>query len=214
MCRRISEAHELVDPGRTPEEIARAKEKIRAVHDAFMRLAHEELSDAAICQCSPKAVETRIYRARRQILRSPIPANFLKKKIGISISSLTLFTVIVLKSIVGLVLGLVLQLSHAGPGMAKPHGNPCAAHGHGMNCCEGLASCPCAQDSRENERPVPLLPASTDLKSFIAKAPEGSRLQVLVTPPADTKVVENRPALGRSGYAGVPLSVAFCTFTI
>jgi RNA polymerase sigma-70 factor (ECF subfamily) len=75
------EIPELVDPGRTPEEIARAKEKARAVHDAFLRLPtdlceamtlfiYEEMSYAeiaVICQCSTKAVETRIYRARQAL---------------------------------------------------------------------------------------------------------------------------------------------------
>ncbi len=76
---------ELVDPGRTPEEVARANEKTRAVHDAFLTLPtdlreamslfiYEEMSYAEIAlisQCSPKAVETRIYRAR-QVLKEQL----------------------------------------------------------------------------------------------------------------------------------------------
>ena len=73
---------DLPDMKQTPEEAARSSEKFRAVHDAFLGLprdlreamslfVYEGMSYAAIAsisQCSPKAVETRIYRAR-QILK-------------------------------------------------------------------------------------------------------------------------------------------------
>lgn len=69
-------------------------------------------------------------------------------------------------------------------------------------------------DSRENEKPAPLLPASGDLKFFISKAPEVPRLETLLPPPAESKVGLPAAVLFRSGYAGVPLSVAFCRFVI
>ncbi len=70
------------DMRQTPDEVARSVEKFRAVHEAFQCLpvdlreamslfVYEGLGYAeiaAISQCSPKAVETRIYRAR-QILK-------------------------------------------------------------------------------------------------------------------------------------------------
>ncbi len=73
---------ELADLKATPDEAARSSEKIRAVHEAFQRLPpdlREAMSlfvyegmgyaeIASIAQCSSKAVETRIYRAR-QILK-------------------------------------------------------------------------------------------------------------------------------------------------
>ncbi len=76
---------ELADPNQTPEEAARSAEKIRAVHDAFLCLppdlreamtlfAYEGMGYAEIAtvsQCSSKAVETRIYRAR-QLLRDQL----------------------------------------------------------------------------------------------------------------------------------------------
>jgi RNA polymerase sigma-70 factor, ECF subfamily len=76
---------EIPDTRQTPDESARAAEKIRAVHAAFLRLppdlreamtlfVYEGLgySDiASISHCSPKAVETRIYRAR-QILKEEL----------------------------------------------------------------------------------------------------------------------------------------------
>lgn len=73
---------EIADVKQTPDEAARSAEKFRAVHEAFLSLspdlreamtlfAYEGLGYAEIAgisQCSPKAVETRIYRAR-QILK-------------------------------------------------------------------------------------------------------------------------------------------------
>lgn len=73
---------DLVASTRTPNEAAVAAETSRAVHQAFLELPadlreamtlfiYEQMSYAEIataCQCSPKAVETRIYRAR-QILK-------------------------------------------------------------------------------------------------------------------------------------------------
>lgn len=73
---------EPVDPKQTPGEAALAREKSAAVNAAILSLApdlrealtlfiHEGLGYAEIAQlsrCSPKAVETRIYRAR-QILK-------------------------------------------------------------------------------------------------------------------------------------------------
>lgn len=72
----------IADGNRTPEESAEAAERIRAVHEAFLCLppdlreammlfVYEGMGYAEIAsvsQCSPKAVETRIYRAR-QILK-------------------------------------------------------------------------------------------------------------------------------------------------
>lgn len=76
---------ELTDPNQTPEEAAQSTERIRAVHEAFLRLApdlreamtlfiYEGMGYAEIAaasQCSPKAVETRIYRAR-QLLKDQL----------------------------------------------------------------------------------------------------------------------------------------------
>ncbi|MEO5715865.1 MAG: sigma-70 family RNA polymerase sigma factor [Luteolibacter sp.] len=73
---------EIADLKQTPDEAAGSAEKFRAVHEAFLCLspdlreamtlfAYEGMGYteiAAISQCSSKAVETRIYRAR-QILK-------------------------------------------------------------------------------------------------------------------------------------------------
>lgn len=85
----IETMHELADPGLSPAASAEAAERFRAVHKAFLRLPtdlcealslfiYEDLSYAeiaAIAQCSPKAVETRIYRAR-QLLKEQLSELF------------------------------------------------------------------------------------------------------------------------------------------
>ena len=83
-----------------------------------------------------------------------------------------------------------------------------------MSCCEQLDSCPCAKESRENEKPAPLLPAGVDLKVFLSKAPEALRSGTRPSPATESKMALVSPAPCRTGYAGVPLSVAFCRFVI
>jgi len=76
---------EAIDPGRSPEEAASAAEKVAAVDRAFLTLP-EDLREAmslfiyegmgyadiaALSECSPKAIETRIYRAR-QLLKEQL----------------------------------------------------------------------------------------------------------------------------------------------
>ena len=76
---------EVSDPGRTPAQAAQAREQAQAIDRAFLRLpadlreamtlfVYEGMGYAeiaAVGQCSPKAVETRIYRAR-QLLREAL----------------------------------------------------------------------------------------------------------------------------------------------
>lgn len=73
---------ELADSNQNPEEAVQSSEKLQAVHEALLGLpmdlraamslfAYQRMSYveiASVCHCSPKAVETRIYRAR-QILK-------------------------------------------------------------------------------------------------------------------------------------------------
>ncbi len=121
---------------------------------------------------------------------------------------------IVLKSIVGLFLALVFQLSQMPSALAGQPQQQCATQALAMSCCEGLGSCPCATESRENDKPAPLLPASLQLKFFISKAPEQPRLETFFSLPAGIQGGPASPAPCRGGYAGVPLSVAFCRFVI
>lgn len=134
--------------------------------------------------------------------------------LGISHQRITLTSVMDVRSIIALFMGLVLQLSQVQTCLATEAAKPCATQARLMSCCEGLKTCPCAKKSRENQKPTPLLPASGELKLLLSKAPEPSRLGAFVSPPAAAKAVVATPALGWSAYAGVPLSVAFCRFVI
>jgi hypothetical protein len=131
--------------------------------------------------------------------------------IGITGRHDTLTSVVAVKSIIVLLMGLVLQLSQAKPCLATQTTQACAAD---MSCCGDAESCPCASESRGNEKPAPLLPASVDLKVFLSKAPEAPVLETRLSPAAKSRVAMVSPAPFRSGYAGVPLSVAFCRFVI
>lgn len=76
---------ETADPHQTPEEAAETSEKFRTVHAALLALPHDlreamtlfvyegmgYADIAKLTQCSAKAVETRIYRAR-QILKEKL----------------------------------------------------------------------------------------------------------------------------------------------
>jgi len=76
---------QVVDPGQTPEEAAASRERLQSVHKAFLALPedlretmtlfiYEDMSYADISEtlgCSPKAAETRIYRAR-QLLKEKL----------------------------------------------------------------------------------------------------------------------------------------------
>ena len=78
---------EAADPKQNPEEAAESADRIRAVHQAFLALSPDlreamtlfvyegmgYAEIAAISGCSPKSVETRIYRAR-QILKEELKA--------------------------------------------------------------------------------------------------------------------------------------------
>ena len=141
---------------------------------------------------------------------------FCKKKIGILENDTTLIVVTLFKSIVGLFLGLVIQLSQVQPCAATDSKQACpTAVAQVHSCCEGKTSCPCANNSEQAPRPVPAIPVSVDLKLH---APKGRELDFLtlfflpispVAVPATASFTESS-----SGFAGVPLSVAFCNFVI
>jgi len=74
-----------IDPGPTPEEASASGERLQAVHAAFLELPddlretmtlfiYEDMGYAEVSEtlgCSPKAAETRIYRAR-QLLKEKL----------------------------------------------------------------------------------------------------------------------------------------------
>lgn len=134
-----------------------------------------------------------------------------KKNVGITIQRVTLTHVFVLKSIVGLFLGLVLQLSQAHPYLATQTQRACVAE---MSCCEDLDSCPCLSESRNDQKPSPLLPTNADLKILLSGTSEALPLETQPSPTGKLRVASASTGPCRTGYAGVPLSVAFCSFII
>jgi hypothetical protein len=120
----------------------------------------------------------------------------------------------ILKSIIALLMGLVIQLSQVPPCLMGGTEKSCATSEHGMECCAEMQSCPCVEEGGQTQKPTPLIPESVALKVLYLKAAETNRLETSLDPPADVVRCTESAAETRSGYAGVPLSVAFCCFVI
>ena len=120
------------------------------------------------------------------------------------------------KSIVGLFLGLVIQLSQVQPcsaGNFEPVCPNASAPVH--SCCEGKPSCPCANNSHQVPKPVPALLASVDLKLNAPKARELDFLtQFSLYDSTEAMPCIASFAESNRGFLGVPLAVAFCSFVI
>ena len=118
------------------------------------------------------------------------------------------------KTAITLMLGLVFQLAQVLPGAVVT--TPCASQEAACTCCEDLGSCPCMDDGKQEQKPAPLVPDSGSiLKLPVARAGE---TRVGIESLGDTHpvsaVVASPGAGPSSGYAGVRLSVAFCSFVI
>ena len=138
----------------------------------------------------------------------------LRQRFGISGIEITLTVAMNLKSIIALLMGLVIQLSQVQSCVATESGKSCGGNARPMCCCDGLQSCPCAKEGNSDQKSVPLMPATVDLKLLALRGSEPTSPEAFVSPPTDT-VVSITPRLQpKSGYAGVPLSVAFCRFVI
>ena len=120
------------------------------------------------------------------------------------------------KTAIALFFGLVFQLSQVIPGMAAVI-TDCAPVAESCDCCAGLPSCPCAEEGEPTQKPLPLAPDSSQtLKAPLAKV-SGTRvsLESVAGPQATASTVAATPIAGPpTGYTGVPLSVAFCSFVI
>jgi hypothetical protein len=115
------------------------------------------------------------------------------------------------RSIIALFLGLVIQFSQVPSRVMDQPTKACAT---AMSCCEGLDACPCARNNESDQKPAPVIPASVELKIAIAIASVSHDTVALLS-----KAIEGNAVMGSQrescvGFAGVPLSVAFCTFVI
>src|SRR5688572_25095590 len=107
----------------------------------------------------------------------------------------------VIRSIIALLMGLVIQLSQVQSCLTTGPAESCVTDGQSACCCGDIQSCPCVSESDPAEKPAPLIPAAVDLKQLISKAPEPNAPVVLISPPAND-VRPTAPLIEcRSGYA-------------
>jgi hypothetical protein len=120
-----------------------------------------------------------------------------------------------LKTIITLMLGLVFQLAQVLPGavVSMAPGLPAVSS---CDCCSGPDSCPCAENEEFPPEQAPLVPPSGNVvKSPAAKAND-SRVNISsLAEIHQSAMVATSPLSGPlNGYAGIRLSVAFCSFVI
>ena len=120
------------------------------------------------------------------------------------------------KAAIALIFGLIFQLAQVLPGLAAVMADdriPVVC----CECCAGLDSCPCAEEGEPAPPPLPLAPdSSQNLKVPLAKT-TGTHVsletfsgQQGIAP----SVISTSVTGPWTGYTGVPLSVAFCSFVI
>ena len=120
----------------------------------------------------------------------------------------------VMKATITLILGLLFQLAQVLPGAVAS--TPCAPIAESCGCCEGSNSCPCAENGEPSQKPAPLAPDFGGGVKLPAAKADNTRVSVEflreihpITHPVACPL-EGPP----SGYQGVRLSVAFCSFVI
>ena len=116
--------------------------------------------------------------------------------------------------VIALFMGLFIQLSQVQTFGVVLTDGPCAKAAQSMDCCEGLKSCHCANESDSDQKPAPLTVVEVDLKLLLTTAPETSSVAALVSLPEDSVLGAASVSRVCGGFAGVPLSVAFCCFVI
>jgi hypothetical protein len=118
------------------------------------------------------------------------------------------------KAVITLILGLVFQLAQVLPAAAVAA--PCASRGTSCACCEGADSCPCAKNSESEQKPAPLAPDSGSVLKLPAAKADDTRvfIESLAGNQPSSTVAVSLAVVPSGGYAGVRLSVAFCSFVI
>jgi hypothetical protein len=119
-----------------------------------------------------------------------------------------------IKSVITLLLALVFQLVQVLPATATIES--CVADVACCDCCDPADSCPCAGNDEAPQKPAPLSSEpGNSLKFPVAKA-SGTRVSVETAPGTGSPAAVAAPSITGhlSGYTGVRLSVAFCSFVI
>lgn len=119
-----------------------------------------------------------------------------------------------IKTVVTLFLALVFQLAQVLPPAAAIES--CAVVGPGCACCDPADSCPCAGKDETHQKPAPLSSESSNTLKFPVARATGNRVSVESDPGIRPAATVAAPAITdqTSGYTGVRLSVAFCSFVI
>lgn len=119
-----------------------------------------------------------------------------------------------LRSIVGLLLGLVLQISLVMPAGAFFTTERCDMAGT-CPCCEGGASCPCMTDSKGDEEPAgPVVPPAPPLKVDAVVPPGEISLRSVNIPDEGSRALPGLTPRSVVGYPGVGISISFCRLVI
>jgi hypothetical protein len=118
------------------------------------------------------------------------------------------------RAVITLILGLVFQLAQALP--AATFTSPCASQGEFCACCESADSCPCAKNGESDQKSAPQLPESGNVLKLPAAKADDNRFSIESLAGAHpSPTLATSPVSGpSSGYAGVPMAVAFCSFVI
>ena len=145
------------------------------------------------------------------VVKYRVKGMFREKKLGILASGVILTNVMALRTIVGLMMGLAIQLALMQPLLSGSEVSHCA----GSTCCEELASCPCANNDDAEKQPSPIAPAPVDSKLGAPRARHLDCSLLWIQPEVlEAEVGTTSIPASHLGFEGVPLSVAFCTFVI
>ena len=118
------------------------------------------------------------------------------------------------KLAIALILGLVIQFVQVLPGAVLT--SPCQMEQESCECCMGGKSCHCADRGEPDQNPAPApFDAGRTLKVPAMKSTE-TRVSLEFPRELDqATMIASLPDAGFiTGYAGVRLSVAFCSFAI
>jgi len=113
-----------------------------------------------------------------------------------------------------LMLGLVFQLAQLSASAVST--SPCQTQRVSCDCCSGTSSCECAEnnDSEQEQAPTPFSPGNLlkipAMRSTETKVSAGPLRHI----ECSATIAESPRAGPVSGYTGVSLAVAFCSFVI
>jgi hypothetical protein len=118
------------------------------------------------------------------------------------------------KSIIALAMCLLFQWTQVSGVVDQAGQSSVAATAH-CDCCDGVPSCPCATDDGSRQE-HPQLPIQPDTLNVPVVKPSDPRVELGDAPVPQSQLVISHAPQGAPvvGYAGVRLSVAFCSFVI